>query len=139
MASPSRYRSYYMALAVLLGGGILLVPRILELRQELRAKSTLTCMRVVMGYLDAENPPDLKRSTLEAILRPYRHEHCVEDAWGHPLLFEREVTDGRPVFTIVSVGRDGARGPCCRSLVEDWNEDAVLREDRWLQVWRKSK
>lgn len=31
--------------------------------------------------------------------------------------------------------RGGTRGLCCKSWAANWDDDAVLLGDQWLQVW----
>ena len=38
-------------------------------------------------------------------------------------------------YRVISLGRDGRRGSCCQGRVADWDSDAVLLGDEWLQVW----
>jgi hypothetical protein len=39
-------------------------------------------------------------------------------------------------YRVISLGRDGRRGTCCKRWVHgDWDADAILSERSWLQVW----
>lgn len=107
-----------------------------ELQQKLRAKTTVTRMKMLMGVLQAERPVDVTGPSVRPLLEKYNRTECLEDAWGRPFVIEREASGaGAPVYRVLSYGRDGRRGPCCQHWVADWDSDAVLRGDEWLQVW----
>ena len=104
----------------------------LRLRQELLAKTTVTRMRMLMGVLDTEKPAAVAGpSDLRPLLEKYNRTECLEDAWGKPFVIEKEGNG----YRVISLGRDGQRGSCCQGRVADWDSDAVLLGDEWLQVW----
>lgn len=105
----------------------------LRLRQELLAKTTVTRMRMLMGVLETERPAAVTGpSDLRPLLEKYNRTECLEDAWGRPFVVEVERGG---TYRVLSYGRDGRRGSCCRGRVADWDSDAVLLGDEWLQVW----
>lgn len=107
-----------------------------EIRNELRAKTTETRMLLLMRVLEAEKPTRLDADSLLPLLPKTYGSESLIDAWGHPLLIQSSSHDGRiKKYKIISVGRDGRRGGCCRKWVADWDDDAVLLGNEWLQVW----
>ena len=105
----------------------------LRLRQELKAKTTITRMSMLMGVLDTEKPAEVSGpAALRPLLEKYNRTECLEDAWGNPFVIEKEKSGA---YRVLSLGRDGRRGSCCGGRVADWDSDAVLLGDEWLQVW----
>lgn len=97
---------------------------------------TSTCMRELMNALGADPAAAASPASLEAAARSFGVEHCLEDGWGRR--FEIEAAPGSdPPFLLRSLGRDGKRGECCRVVTENWDDDAVLEGDRWLQAWNE--
>jgi hypothetical protein len=96
--------------------------------------TTVARMRDLMGVLEAENPPLLTADSLAPILARNNRSECALDGWGRPFVIER-VGPGERRFRIRSLGSDGREGPCCRGLVDSWEEDAVLEGETWLQQW----
>lgn len=109
---------------------------ILELRQAGLAKTTVTRMRQLHGVLQAADQQDLSEGGIRSSLVEYGRLECAADAWGHAFKVER--VSSEPLrFRITSLGRDGVKGSCCRAVVgENWDEDAVMEGDKWLQIWR---
>jgi hypothetical protein len=107
----------------------------LDLRNPLRAKTTEARMLALMGVLEAEEPQKLDPETLRPLLEKYNRLECLEDAWGTPFVIERSQENQHSQYTIISLGRDGRRGTCCKKWVEDWDDDGVLSGKQWLQVW----
>jgi hypothetical protein len=104
-------------------------------REPLHAKVTETRMRELMRILDNEQPLSVDSESLRKIVERNKHGDLLKDAWGSDLVIERDVHEtGR--YTIISLGRDRRRGICCRRWVSDWDDDAVLSGDEWLQVWK---
>jgi hypothetical protein len=97
--------------------------------------TTVVRMRDLMGVLQADNPANLDYATLSLILAQSNRSECSVDGWGHPFEIERVESSERK-FRIRSLGRDGIKGPCCRSFVDSWDDDVVLEGDVWLQQWR---
>jgi hypothetical protein len=96
---------------------------------------TFTCMRRLMNALGSEPLAPANPETLEAATKSFGLDHCSEDAWGHS--FEIEAAPGAdPPFRLRSLGRDGQRGPCCKVVTNDWDDDAVLEGEKWLQGWK---
>lgn len=114
-----------------------LVEVALPTRQKLRAKVTTTRMRQLAGVLMAEEPEKLDQASLRPIARKYHRSECLIDGWGRPFLIQRQDDPGSGSrYLIISVGRDGKRGTCCRRWTQgDWDADAVLLGNSWLQVW----
>jgi hypothetical protein len=107
----------------------------LDLRNPVRAKTTEARMLALMGVLEAEEPQKLDPETLRPLLEKYNRLECLEDAWGTPFVIERSQTNGHSQYTIISLGRDGRRGSCCKKWVGSWDDDGVLSGKEWLQVW----
>lgn len=120
----------------------LAVPSALFLKELHRAWSighyrlaTMWCMDSLMSALAVEQPYFVNTDVLRTVGDKHGFVRCHADAWGNP--FEVEYAPGAdPPYRIISLGRDGKRGSCCRYLVEDVNEDAVRQGQEWLQVWR---
>jgi hypothetical protein len=109
-------------------------------REPLRAKTTETRMRELMSDLDAYKPDRVDTASLRSLLLAKGgFVDRLEDGWGRPLVIEHVFRDGRPRYTIISLGRDGRRGPCCKQATYSWDDDAVLSGDQWLQVWASLK
>lgn len=104
-----------------------------DMRQRLKAKSTVSWMHSLHAVCQAGTA-----STLQEVLRDCGHQgvSCVpEDAWGHPFVVEVVIEGPERLCRVVSTGRDGVRGSCCKKSVGwRWDEDAVL-EAEWLQSW----
>jgi hypothetical protein len=97
--------------------------------------STMWCMNSLMSALAVEMPVVVDTEGLSKAGDKHGFERCHEDAWGNP--FQAEHAPGAdPPYLIRSLGQDGKRGPCCQRTVENWKEDAILRGNEWLQVWR---
>jgi hypothetical protein len=109
--------------------------RLLELRQALKAKTTVTRMKELMGILDTEHPAAVSSVTLHRLLEKYNRQDPFHDGWGNEFMIERKGEGENTVYRILSLGRDGVRGPCCDRWIASWDGDAVLEGPRWLQVW----
>lgn len=121
-------------------GILALLPRVLEMwilaRNDLKAKTTATRMLTLMSFVQFESPDLLDAATIELIAREHNYEGYHLDGWGRPLLVQRAPTDSGAKYVMISLGQDGTKGPCCTRFVgEDWDADAVLQDDQWLQVW----
>ncbi len=104
-------------------------------RDTLRAKTTETRMSYLMGVLDAEKPMTLDLQRLRPLAAKYNRLDCLKDGWGRPFVIERGAQDRASGYTIISLGREGRRGSCCKKWVGSWDENAVLSGSQWLQVW----
>jgi hypothetical protein len=102
-----------------------------------RAYKTITFMGQIANMLKIDKPTQVDHHYLEALLAKYNRGSYVRDGWGHD--FEIQVrldASGFYHYSIRSFGRDGKRGPCCSgSIGHNWDGDAVLKDDRWLQIW----
>jgi hypothetical protein len=104
------------------------------LRLRLDAKATLSHMNALWVICEDSAATDLDE-VLEECARI--GVSCVDkDAWGHRYVVEtRPSTGAAQRCVVISLGRDGARGPCCRgSMGWHWDEDAA-RGKEWLQSW----
>lgn len=118
--------------------GLSLMLYALTIRHKVHAKTTVTRMRDLMTLLKAEQPDKLDADSLTLILQKYnRSPISLKDGWGRPLIVERRTDHtGKSKYLVISLGRDGKRGACCQRRVPgDWDADAVLLDDEWLQVW----
>ena len=106
-----------------------------KLREPLRAKTTETRMMQLMNVLDAEQPDHVDPESLKPLLAKYNRSECLTDAWGRAFLIERKGSEAGGRYEVTSLGRDGIRGSCCKSWTANWDDDAVLLGDQWLQVW----
>lgn len=124
------------ALVALLIALIFGVRWLADVRESVRAKRTSGDMRALSMILRAENPTALDTHSLQRMLSTQGYPDYTRDAWGHPLQIER-ATSATPSFVLRSLGRDGRRGDCCRRWLvdKDWDGDAVLKDDSWLQLW----
>ena len=122
-----------IALALLAG----LVKAVLEywqMREPLRAKVTETRMRELMYILDSEQPLHTDPRSIRRLLESEKHPELAEDDWGTSFVIERNL-QGK--YVIISLGRDRRRGSCCTRWVNNWDEDAVLSGDQWVQDWNR--
>jgi len=92
-------------------------------------------MLELMGVLEAELPQHLDDESLRPLLAKYNRQECLRDGWRRRLLIERD-QDPRHPYTIISLGRYGRRGGCCRRWVYNWDDNAVLSGMEWRQVWQ---
>jgi hypothetical protein len=127
---------------VLTGFGIALAALIawdlymyLRNRDTLRAKTTETRMSDLMGVLDAEEPRDLGLRHLRPLAAKYNRLDCLKDGWGRSFVIERGAQSRTSRYSIISLGREGRRGSCCKKWVASWDENVVLSGSQWLQVW----
>jgi hypothetical protein len=98
--------------------------------------TTIGCMPNVTSILLAERPRDFDPESLAPLFAKYDREDCVRDGWGRPFVIEVSGIRGSDTaFRVISLGRDGKRGPCCKAFVDDWDDDAVLEGDVWVQRW----
>lgn len=110
----------------------------LILREVAQAKVTVTNMARLHSFLEVFQPAVVDRqSLLELAVQKGTRVYLV-DGWGEELrvsiVGEQE---GKRLYEVRSFGRDRTEGPCCRGLVGDeWDEDAVIRGGKWLQIWR---
>jgi hypothetical protein len=118
-----------VALLLLLSVGVVYG---LHVRNRLRAKTTETRMKMLMGVLDSEQPRRLDTASLKEVVARYNRSEVLTDGWGQDLVVEQD----QGGYRITSLGRDGRRGSCCTARVHgQWDEDAVLSGQSWLQVW----
>jgi hypothetical protein len=110
-----------------------------QFRDALHAKTTEARMRDLMQVLKGEQPERVDPVSLQSLLAEYKRTKWLQDGWGRPFVIERKIEGGQAHYTIISLGRDGRRGPCCRKWVEHWDDNAVLSGDSWLQVWNLQK
>lgn len=93
-------------------------------------------MKMLMGVLQSDRPASLDESTIRKLLVRNNRAECLEDAWGRRFLIEVNDSSGNdPDYTVISLARDGKRGACCIKWTSDWDADAVLQGEHWLQVW----
>lgn len=125
------------ALAVLLVCLAIGARELADLRDRTRAKRTAGDMRQLSVILRSENPPLLAPKDLQRLLAAKGYPDYSRDAWGRPIEVERiQRASAAPSYVLRSLGKDGRRGKCCqRWLKEDWDSDAVLQDDTWLQIW----
>jgi hypothetical protein len=102
-----------------------------------RAYKTITFMGQIANILKIEKPTRVDHPDLLTLLTKYNRGNYIRDGWGHD--FEIQVqfdAVGLFHYSIRSFGRDGKQGPCCSgSIGNDWDGDAMLTDDRWLQIW----
>jgi hypothetical protein len=103
-----------------------------------KAKITMIHMRRLEALLLVARPAEISKAYLRGLLAPHGQEGYVLDGWGRPIEVSVEVDAlSRSHYRLVSLGRDGRRGACCNRFVGfDWDADAVLEDQHWLQVWR---
>jgi len=132
----ARWRLLLGAVA-LLAFGIGIISYVQETREHVRAKITTGRMLALYSELRAGEPERLDPESLYSFLDRVGRKEYARDGWGHPLTVERiKGEDGASHYRIVSLGRDGKTGSCChRWTYDDWDADAVLLDDAWLQVW----
>jgi len=106
-------------------------------RNEMRAKVTVTRIRSLSAILLVEQPDHVDSAFVESILVRHDAVGYHLDGWGNPIQIEIAfLEDGERSFRITSYGRDGVASSCCRGGPgSDWDRDAVLEGDKWLQVW----
>lgn len=122
-----------VALAFIIGEVVYIYLRV---REPVKAMTTEARMRELMGVLEAEQPDGVDPESLRPLLAKYNRLECLEDAWGRAFVIERTAQSKKEQrYRIISLGRDGQRGKCCKKWVESWDEDAVLSGNEWLQVW----
>jgi len=134
----------YTTLMVVACGFALSAYRLWKLREPMCAKVTESHMKELMNELMVYQPERPEGDAFRSLLAKERKLDALKDGWSRPLVIERTVKDGRPHYTVISLGRDGRRGPCCKPRVYDWDDDVVLSGDavsgdRWLQVWDSLK
>jgi hypothetical protein len=119
----------------LIAAGIYLGNKILN---KSRAKITMVHMRRIESLLLLSQPRFVDEAYVRHLLAGRGQERYLFDGWQHPIQVEVEVDrEGQPYYRVVSLGRDGRRGACCRRFAGfDWDADAVLMNQEWLQVWR---
>lgn len=101
-----------------------------------RAKVTMIHMRRIESLLLLEKPRSVNEAYVRRLLVARGQEEYLLDGWRRPIQAEVEFdAKGQPRYRIISLGRDGDRGTCCRRFVDDWDADAVLMDQDWLQVW----
>jgi hypothetical protein len=137
MTTKSKIKSVFMYIVAALVVSLLTAAayNIWTLREPLCAKLTESRMKALMNVLDVYRPDKIDPESLRPLLAKHGGADLLKDGWSRPLVVERTVKDGRPLYTITSLGRDGRRGPCCKPVVFNWDDDAVLAGDKWLQVW----
>ncbi len=114
--------------------------RLWKLRESMCAKISEARMQELMTELRIYQPERPDGESFRRVLAKEGRLDALKDGWSRPLVIERTVNDGRSHYTIISLGRDGRRGPCCKPNVYSWDDDAVLSGDelsgnKWLQVW----
>lgn len=134
--TKSPFRKFLiLVLGLALGAIAWIGPRILELRQELKAKSTASKMLELAGVLATEQPLQVSSEDIRPLLPKYNRQGSLRDDWGNDLVVERIGDGQQTLYRIRSLGRDGVQGACCKLWIASWDGDAVLEGDRWLQVW----
>ena len=107
------------------------------LNQKGHAKTTVTRMARLETFLVAFQPADTSIASLSELARREHYGVDFRDDWGHDLAISAASgPNGRYIYTIRSFGRDGQPGPCCNGVLRgQWDQDAVLSDGKWLQVW----
>jgi hypothetical protein len=129
-----------VTLALVLYALVLSAYRLWKLREPMCAKISETHMQELMNELKIYQPERPDGESFRRVLAKDGRLDSLKDGWSRSLVIERTVKGGRSHYTIISLGRDGRRGPCCKPFVHNWDDDAVLSGDvlsgnRWLQVW----
>jgi len=127
-------------LALVLCALVLSLYRLWKLREPMCAKISETHMQELMNELKIYQPERPDGESFRRILAKEGRLDSLKDGWSRPLVIERTIKDGRSHYTVISLGRDGRRGSCCKPFVHSWDDDAVLSGDElagntWLQVW----
>ena len=91
-------------------------------------------MRELQKLLRELLPDETSGEVLRQICSKAGAEWLAKDAWGRPFLVERS-SAAENSYRVTSLGRDGKRGDCCKRIVRDLDQDAVLEGDQWLQAW----
>lgn len=104
--------------------------------ERLKAKMTLTRMRELEMVLET-SPRPCDMDCLKALVEKYNKSEILTDGRGNMIQVElmEYSPPGPPIYLIKSFGRDGKKGNCCERWVEGLDEDVVLMNDAWLQVW----
>lgn len=101
-----------------------------------RAKISMIHMRRIESLLLLDRPRLVDEDYVRRLLAERGQAQYLLDGWGNPIQVELEIDDkDHPRYKLISLGRDGKRGSCCSRFVEDWDEDAILMSQDWLQVW----
>jgi hypothetical protein len=130
----------FVALIAAACGLALSAVRLWKLREPMCAKITETHMKELMNELRLHEPEQPGGDSFRNTLAKDARLEVLKDGWGRQLVIERTVKDSRSHYTIISLGRDGRRGPCCTPRVYNWDDDAVLSGDavsgdQWQQIW----
>jgi hypothetical protein len=123
-----------LALAVLAVGALSLGRDVIN---KARAKETVIHMRQVESLLLLDKPKFADGAYVSRLLAARGQDDYILDGWKHPIQVEVETDSrGQPRYRVISLGRDGRRGPCCQRFTGfDWDADAILVDQDWLQVW----
>lgn len=102
-----------------------------------KGKLTVSRMMQLSQVLEVEQPDNVSDEVLTYLYErnPWLGEPT--DGWGNALVVTLvEPSEGKLEYRIVSPGKDGVLGLCCRrDLKRDWDEDSVLEGGVWLQTW----
>ncbi|HEY0781756.1 MAG TPA: hypothetical protein VGE98_04815 [Thermoanaerobaculia bacterium] len=113
------------------------VHKVLDLRESGRAKLTESQMHQLAIVLSSEQTSDIDPASLRALSAKRGYPDYTRDGWGRDIGIEI-ATDakGEKHYTLRSLGRDGKRGGCCAGRLKGrWDEDAVLADGEWAQMW----
>jgi hypothetical protein len=125
-----------MLLLLALGGMAFVIGQ--DLLNKSRAKETVTHIRSISSLLQLERPPKVDAHYLSQMLAKYGvGKSYLLDGWNRPLMVQIiPGRDGMRHYRVISLGRDGRLGTCCRRFLEqDWDEDAVIEDGAWKQAW----
>ncbi len=107
------------------------------LTQKGHAKTTLFRMARLEAFLVTFQPADTTIASLLEVARREQYEVDFCDGWGNDFIVSvAPEPEGRYAYTVRSLGRDGQQGACCTGVIRgQWDDDAVLSNGKWLQVW----
>ena len=102
----------------------------------LRAKKTVTDMKSLASALNAYEPDSTDAVALRRLIEESEAPLLLKDAWGSDFVVQRiENAGGDVSYSVRSLGRDGKEGSCCQRWVTGWDEDALIVDSEWVQVW----
>lgn len=101
-----------------------------------KADLTLARMRQLENLLLIEGSGDTHLHAIQVLSASHGCEFCWQDAWGNAIIVEKLDNKEKLQFRLVSLGRDGKLGNCCKRFIgSDWDADAVRQNEEWLQNW----
>ena len=132
-------KAYFKIKALLFASLMLLILGVLLFwstqRKRIQAKVTVTRMRETIILLQ-NHPGPCDSECLRGLAEAHGKSGSLKDAWGSDLLIHMTTgPSSPPSYEVRSLGRDGLKGGCCTRWVDDLDEDAVIRDDTWLQLW----